>query len=108
MSAIENEPAAATAEGAEAPDSSGSTATPGCERTPPDNGDPETNSSPARKRRPAPYTRSFRPGFPPGGRKRSQSKPCGSRRSLSVTYDEIDTNEATMINCFRVSKLCGF
>jgi len=36
MSGIDSEPAAATAEGAEAPDSSGSTATPGCEITPPD------------------------------------------------------------------------
>ncbi|MGO9272289.1 MAG: hypothetical protein ACLQOO_19010, partial [Terriglobia bacterium] len=51
MSVIESEAAVATAEGADAPQ----TGTPG-------NGERETNSSPARKRRPAPYTRSFR-GF---------------------------------------------
>ncbi len=53
MSAIESEAAAAMADpaGAEAP-----------EPRPPENGGPETHSSPSRKRRPAPYSRSFR-GF---------------------------------------------
>ncbi|MGO9270450.1 MAG: hypothetical protein ACLQOO_09395 [Terriglobia bacterium] len=47
MSAIESEPAAAAAEGA------------GDQRNG-RNGERETNSSPARRRRPAPYTPSFR------------------------------------------------
>ncbi len=53
MSAIESEPTAATAETTpvEAPETGAL-----------DNGEPETNSGPTRKRRPAPYTRSFR-GF---------------------------------------------
>ncbi|MGO9270818.1 MAG: hypothetical protein ACLQOO_11290, partial [Terriglobia bacterium] len=53
MSAIESEPAAVTA------DATGAEST---ESRAPENGEREGNSSPTRKRRPAPYTRSFR-GF---------------------------------------------
>src|SRR5271157_128546 len=53
MSAMEAEPAAATAE---------TTPVEAAETGARNNGEPETNSSPTRKRRPAPYTRSFR-GF---------------------------------------------
>jgi len=60
MRAIDNEAAAATAEGVEAPQTTGRKATPGRARKARDNGEAETNSSPARKRRPTPYTRSFR------------------------------------------------
>jgi len=71
MSGIESEPAAVTAEGVEAPATKA-----------PENGEPETNSSPARKRRPAPYTRSFR-----GFLEQLGEDPCEFDRRRRRTWD---------------------
>jgi len=71
MRGIDSEPTAATAEGAEAP-----------ETTAPENEERETNSSPARKRRPAPYSRSFR-----GFLEQLGEDPCEFDRRRRRTWD---------------------